>query len=144
MDRKRTASPHTVVAGLDPATQRTARRTHAIRRMHPHVPPSEYAYGTSTTGTGHAPPDPHHHRRLYTLAGLAALAIGFVIPSDGPLSAVFALMLGMPWTFVLSRLNGYVEDSYAANVLLVTGAIAVNAALLWWLALSRRRTHRQA
>jgi len=75
----------------------------------------------------------------YTLAGVGALIIGFVIPWDDPLAPVFALMLGAPWTFALSILDVYAEDSILANALLLTLAIGLNAALLWWWALTRRR-----
>lgn len=75
----------------------------------------------------------------YTLAGIGALIIGFVIPWDDPLAPVYALMLGAPWTFLLSRLGGYAEDSLAINIILLAAAIALNAALLWWWALTRRR-----
>jgi hypothetical protein len=39
-------------------------------------------------------------------------------------------------------MDGYAEGSIAINVALVAGAIALNAALLWWWALTRRRTPR--
>lgn len=75
----------------------------------------------------------------YTLAGIGALIIGFVIPWDDPLAAVYPLMLGAPWTFLLSALDGYAESSITINIILITGAICLNAALLWWWALTRRR-----
>jgi hypothetical protein len=75
----------------------------------------------------------------YTLAGIGALIIGFVIPWDDPLAPVYALLLGAPWTFLLSAAGGYAEDSVAINITLIVGAIALNAALLWWWALTRRR-----
>ena len=75
----------------------------------------------------------------YTLAGIGALIIGFVIPWDDPLAPAYALMLGAPWTFLLSLLGGYAEDSIAINIILLAVAIALNAALLWWWALTRRR-----
>ncbi len=75
----------------------------------------------------------------YTLAGIGALIIGFVIPWDDPLAPVYALMLGAPWTFLLSIVGGYAEDSIAINIILLAAAIALNAALLWWWALTRRR-----
>lgn len=75
----------------------------------------------------------------YTLAGIGALVIGFVIPWDDPLAPVWALLLGAPWTFLLRAAGGYAEDSVVINTILVVGAIALNAALLWWWALTRRR-----
>ncbi len=77
---------------------------------------------------------------LYTIAGIGALVIGFVIPWDDPLAAVYPLILGAPWTFLLSAINGYAEESRAINIGLVTAAIALNAFLLWWWALTRRRS----
>lgn len=75
---------------------------------------------------------------IYSLMGITAVAIGFVIPSDGPLAAAYALLLGAPWTFLLSAIDGY-SDSMALNIFLVTTAIVLNAALLWLWALTRRR-----
>jgi hypothetical protein len=77
---------------------------------------------------------------LYTIAGIAALVIGFVIPWDDPLSAVYAVVLGAPWTFLLSAIDGYAEESEAINIALVTGAVVLNTVLLWWWALTRRRS----
>jgi hypothetical protein len=74
----------------------------------------------------------------YTLAGIGALIIGFVIAWDDPLAPVYALLLGAPWTFLLSAAGGYAEDSLSINITLIVGAIALNAALLWWWALTRR------
>lgn len=78
----------------------------------------------------------------YTVAGIGALVIGFVIPWDDPLAPVYALLLGAPWTFLLSALDGYAEHSVVLNALLLTLAIALNAALLWWWALTRQRSAR--
>lgn len=80
---------------------------------------------------------------VYTLFGIAALIIGFVIPWDDPLKAVYALLLGAPWTFMLSAVDGYADDSVVVNAMLLTGAIALNAGLLWWWALTRRRPPQQ-
>jgi len=77
---------------------------------------------------------------VYTLAGIGALVIGFVIPWDDPLAAVYPLLLGAPWTFLLNALDAYASESVAFNITLVTGAIALNAFLLWWWALTRRRS----
>lgn len=76
---------------------------------------------------------------MYTLAGIGALIIGFVLPWDDPLAAVYPLLLGAPWTFLLSAVDGYAEESPVINIILITGAITLNAALLWWWALTRRR-----
>lgn len=79
---------------------------------------------------------------MYTLAGIGALIIGFVLPWDDPLAAAYPLLLGAPWTFLLSELDGY-ADSMFTNIILVTGAIALNAVLLWWWALTRRPAARE-
>lgn len=79
----------------------------------------------------------------YTLAGAGALIVGFAVPRDDPLAAVYPLLLGAPWTFLLSAIDGWAEDSVAINVLLVAGCIALDAALLWIWALTRRRSPRR-
>jgi hypothetical protein len=76
----------------------------------------------------------------YTLAGADAVVIGFVIAWDDPLSPVYALLLGAPWTLLWNALGDYAGDSVADNIALGTAAIAFNAALLWWWALTRRRS----
>ncbi len=77
---------------------------------------------------------------IYTLAGMGALVIGFAIPWDDPLAAVYALLAGLPWTILWSELGVYAEESVAINIALVTGSIVLNVALLWWWALTRRRS----
>lgn len=80
---------------------------------------------------------------MYTLAGIGALIIGFVTPWDDPLAAIYPLLLGAPWTFLLTAIDGYAENSITINIILVTGSITINAALLWWWALTRRRHMRE-
>jgi hypothetical protein len=77
---------------------------------------------------------------VYTLAGIGALIIGLIIPWDDPLTPVYAILLGAPWTFLLNAVDGYAENSVVLNALLLAAAIALNAALLWWWALTRRRS----
>jgi len=77
---------------------------------------------------------------VYSFVGIGALVIGFVIPWDDPLSAVYAILVGIPWTYLFLRVaDSIAEDrSVGTNVVLVTGAIALNAGLLWWWALTRK------
>ena len=77
---------------------------------------------------------------VYSVLGIAALVIGFVVPWDDPLSAVYAILLGIPWTYLFVSLADRVAEnrSVYVNIALVTSAIALNAGLLWWWALTRR------
>jgi hypothetical protein len=77
---------------------------------------------------------------IYTLIGAAALIIGFVIPWDDPLSAVYAILVGAPWTSLFVSLADRVAEdrSVYVNIALVTSAIVLNAGLLWWWALTRK------
>jgi len=77
---------------------------------------------------------------IYSLIGVAALVIGFVIPWDDPLSAVYAILVGIPWSYVFASLADRVAEdrSVGINIALLTGAIALNAGLLWWWALTRK------
>lgn len=77
---------------------------------------------------------------VYSVLGIAALVIGFVVPWDDPLSAVYAILLGIPWTYLFVSLADRVAENRAVyvNIALVTSAIALNAGLLWWWALTRR------
>jgi hypothetical protein len=76
----------------------------------------------------------------YTLVGIAALVIGFVVPWDDPLSAIYAIMLGIPWSFLFVNLADRIAESrpVGINIALLVGAIALNAGLLWWWALTRK------
>ena len=76
---------------------------------------------------------------LYTLAGIGALLVGFVLPAEGPLAAIYAVLLGAPWVQLFGRLDLFTGESTALNIALVTASVALNAGLLWWWALTRRR-----
>lgn len=79
----------------------------------------------------------------YTLLGIAALVVGFIIPwDDDPLAAVYAIMLGAPWVQLVGRLDLFPHDAVGINIALVTGSIVLNASLLWLWALTRRRGSR--
>lgn len=76
----------------------------------------------------------------YLLLGVASL--GLIVLSElgieaSPLSAVYALMLAMPWSLLAAPLG---VDGPAAGLALLTAGIAVNATLLFALA---RRLGRQ-
>ena len=73
----------------------------------------------------------------YTLIGIAGLLLAFVFPSDDPLSATVAIIPALPWSFLLGALGLYSESSVAVNIAVIAGAIALNAGLLWWWALTR-------
>ena len=77
---------------------------------------------------------------VYTLIGIAALVIGFVVPSHDPLSSVYAILVGIPWSYLFVSLADIVakQRSVGINIALVTGAIVLNAGLLWWWALTRK------
>lgn len=79
---------------------------------------------------------------VYVIVCVAALAVipmsaaGWITPD--PLSAIPAVLLGIPWSLLLTS---FVEsDSPTLNILLLAAAIAINASLIWLLGrlLSRR------
>ena len=79
---------------------------------------------------------------LYTLVSILALlaiplsAAGWIDPD--PLSAIPAMLLGVPWSFLLTS---FVDaESPALNFLLLLVAVAINAGLIWMLGrfISRR------
>jgi hypothetical protein len=74
----------------------------------------------------------------YSAVGVLALLAAFVLPSDGPLAAAPALLVGMPWSLILGQLD-LDADNLAVGIALVVLAIGINAGLLWWWALSRKR-----
>ena len=66
------------------------------------------------------------------LAGLALLAVplsamGWITPD--PLAAVPAMLLGLPWSYVLTGLAG--SQSTVLNLLLVAASLAINGCLIW-------------
>lgn len=67
---------------------------------------------------------------VLALAAIPLSAAGWITPD--PLSAVPALLLGLPWSYLLLRLGDF--DSMLPNLLLLVLAMAVNANLLWALA----------
>jgi hypothetical protein len=64
---------------------------------------------------------------LLALAAIPMSAIGWIAPD--PLSAVPAILVGAPWSFLLVSLD--VADSVALNVLLVALAMLINGTLIF-------------
>ncbi len=70
---------------------------------------------------------------LYTLVCAAALAAvplsaaGVIAPD--PLSAIPAMLLGFPWSYVLTGFGG--SQSAGLNLILVALGMAINAGLIW-------------
>lgn len=88
-------------------------------------------------------PRPHARWRLaalaYTAAGVACV-LGSVFAPESDAAMLLAIVGGLPWSLSLATLD--LEPGVAYTALLLLGVSwALNAALLWWLAL-RRPTHR--
>jgi hypothetical protein len=72
---------------------------------------------------------------LYVVVSVLALAViplsaaGWITPD--PLSAIPAMLLGIPWSYGLVALGG--SQSSVVNFVLLALAMATNAALLWLL-----------
>ncbi len=70
---------------------------------------------------------------LYAIVSALALAAipmsvaGWITPD--PLSAIPALLLGLPWSYLLTELVG--SQSSALNIVLLALAMLINAALIW-------------
>jgi len=80
-----------------------------------------------------------HHRRSVFGRGCAG-APGSLRPAvgRGTIAAAPALVVGMPWSLILGQLD-LDADNLAVSTALVVLAIGINAGLLWWWALSRKR-----
>jgi hypothetical protein len=80
----------------------------------------------------------------YAVAGIAALlvipasAYGLFGIEEDPLSAVFALLLGLPWSLALNLFSDAQPIALKWTVLVI--GIGINFALLRMLARRRRRT----
>ena len=64
---------------------------------------------------------------LPELAAIPMSAAGWITPD--PLSAVPAMLLGVPWSYLLTELVG--SQSPALNAVLLALAIAINTSLIW-------------
>ncbi|MDX1402219.1 MAG: hypothetical protein R3245_09880 [Kiloniellales bacterium] len=66
---------------------------------------------------------------VVALAAIPMSAAGWIAPD--PLSAIPAMLLGVPWSFLLTS---FVEsESLALNFFLLAVAMAINAGLIWLL-----------
>ena len=61
------------------------------------------------------------------LAAIPMSAAGWITPD--PLSAIPALLLGVPWSYLLTALVG--SQSSALNIVLLALAMIINAGLIW-------------
>ena len=64
---------------------------------------------------------------LLALAAIPMSAAGWITPD--PLSAIPALLLGLPWSYLLTELVG--SQSSALNIVLLALAMAINTSLIW-------------
>jgi hypothetical protein len=64
---------------------------------------------------------------VLALAAIPLSAAGWITPD--PLSAIPAMLVGLPWSHLLVSLVD--TDSMPVNVLLLVAAIAINGCLLW-------------
>jgi hypothetical protein len=74
---------------------------------------------------------------ILALAAIPLSAAGWITPD--PLSAIPAILLGIPWSYLLTSFAE--SESSTLNISLLVMAIAINAGLIWLLGrfLSRRR-----
>jgi hypothetical protein len=75
---------------------------------------------------------------LLALAAIPLSAMGWITPD--PLSAVPAILVGAPWSFLLVSLK--LTEMVSLNVLLVALAMLINAALIFLLCLLIARWRR--
>ncbi len=61
------------------------------------------------------------------LAAIPMSAAGWITPD--PLSAIPAMLLGVPWSYLLIEVVG--SQSSALNIVLLALAMAINASLIW-------------
>jgi hypothetical protein len=88
------------------------------------------------------PPLPACRRMValaYTAAGVAGIVACAVFP-ESEIAMLAAIAGGLPWSLGLLTLDLAPGVAQTA-LLLLAGGWAINAALLWWLALRRGRRH---
>ncbi len=73
---------------------------------------------------------------VLALIAIPLSATGWIAPD--PLSAIPAMLLGLPWSYVLLRFGD--PQSMALNFGLLALPMAINAAILWLLASALRRS----
>jgi hypothetical protein len=77
---------------------------------------------------------------VLALAAIPLSAAGWITPD--PLSAVPAILLGLPWSYLLLRFGD--GQSCASNLGLMALSMAINATILWLLLhVLRRRLQRE-
>lgn len=69
----------------------------------------------------------------YTTIALLALVFGWPGISDDPVGLVPAVVLGMPWALLMQL----PPEGPWPGLAVISGALALNAVLLWWWALRR-------
>ncbi|MFM9923380.1 hypothetical protein VLK31_10345 [Variovorax sp. H27-G14] len=74
---------------------------------------------------------------IYTIVGVLCILGSAVVP-DSEAGMLFAIAGGLPWSLSLLTL-GLSPGVATTALLMLAGSWAVNAALLWWLALRRPR-----
>ena len=68
---------------------------------------------------------------LYVAVGAFALAVALWDPASDSLSAIYLVVVAIPWTFVLSWItDGSGIDSYWFNMAFLSTGVLVNALLL--------------
>ncbi|SEK07104.1 hypothetical protein SAMN05216567_101755 [Variovorax sp. OK605] len=72
---------------------------------------------------------------IYTIGGVVCILASAVVP-DSEVGMLVAIAGGLPWSLSLLTL-GLSPGVATTALLLLAGSWAVNAALLWWLALRR-------
>lgn len=79
---------------------------------------------------------------LYLTVSVFALAVALWDPAGDSLSAIYLVVVAMPWTFALSWImDGLGIDSYWFNMAFLGAGILVNALLLY--GLGRLLRHRK-
>ncbi|MGD9589566.1 MAG: hypothetical protein AB7Q37_14230 [Pyrinomonadaceae bacterium] len=74
----------------------------------------------------------------FTVLAAAAYLIGYMASrgeSSGPLNYIFVVILGLPWTAIISWLIPSVDSPLIPAV-----GVSINTSLVWWWALRGRRS----
>ncbi|MFH0131437.1 hypothetical protein ACGLHS_14610 [Variovorax sp. VaC1] len=74
---------------------------------------------------------------IYTIVGVICIVACALAP-ESDVGMLIAILGGLPWSLSLLTLGLSPGVAHTA-LLLLAGSWAINAALLWWLALRRRR-----
>ena len=74
---------------------------------------------------------------VFSTLAVLSVVVGYIAgmgPSSGPLNYIFVVILGFPWTLILSWLF-----PSAASPLIPAIGLLINLALVWWWALRGTR-----